>query len=297
VVIAGLLFWVAVRHLSYNSHLFFQLVVWAFALWGVYRAFTAEEGAQLLFYSVVAFIFFPASSFVFAKSTWKTIDIVLAILILLSILIVDSAPFHTLMKRPGAKPVQTLIAVVFAVAWVGLGCALIYYSAGRITKVVKLKLDRKEAQAQITYVTHVVHYTTDSDNNPESDDVYKTEYAFQTEDGQSITGSAEFLDNPVSDLIADDLLQQYSHFEVGKARAVPLSVEYQAGNPTNNRALNHREGFFSTIFGAISLACFSLWPVYSGFKSAHENLLEFLPEKQPQIPATKKSPIKQSRSG
>jgi hypothetical protein len=289
VLIAGLLFWAAAGHLSYNTRWVFQLPIFAAVAWGFYRAINEDEPELLFIYGAIGFMFIPFSAFAFSKNTWKVLDISVGILTLLSIFLLDSAPFEELMKRPGAKIIRKLILMVFACAWVVLGCAIIYSSTLRISNIVRLKLDRKETQAHITRVTHTVYHTTDVDNNPESYDVYKTEYTFQTEDGQAIAGSAELLDNTVTSLISDDLLEQYSRFEVDKDQVVPLPIEYQAARPTNNRAVNHREGFFGTLLGGILLALFSLVPIVWGVSSAKGEVQELLPERKKQKPTMKKS--------
>jgi hypothetical protein len=295
VIIAGLLVWAFLRP-SYNGWIGFQIPICAIMVWGVYRAFQEEDWSLLFFYGLLAVVFVPTAAMPFSRGVWRAIDLAGAILLPLSILLIDSAPFDQLLRRPSARRLSLVVSTVFAIAWMALGSAVIYYSGAKVISIVKLKLDRKEAQAQITRVKHDLYRTTDSDNNTETYDIYKTDYTFQTEDGRTINGSAELFDNPVSAIISDELLQRYRHgFEVSQDSAALLSVEYQAGNPGNNRALDHREGFFGTIFGSFFISLLSLMPLGIGYFWAQDNIRSLLPEKRAQQSAPKPS-VKRSKS-
>jgi hypothetical protein len=276
VIIAGLLFWSAWNP-SFNFNLFFKLAVVAIAVWSFFRALEEEESAVLIFCILVALVFNPFFQMHFKRGTWRAIDIVVGILLLLSIFLLDSAPFNMLLKKPAGEHFRTLILIVFAVAWMFLGVVSIYYSAKWITTIAKVKINGIETQARITRVTHGYYHTEDANDMPLVYDIYITEYTFQTKDGQSFAGYAELYDNPVSKLSANEFRTQYKDgYELEQDNMIPLSIEYEKDNPSNNRAVNNREGVFDTIFGGISLALFSLWPVISGFKSSKENFLKLL---------------------
>jgi len=280
VIIAGFLFWAASRP-SLNSNLFFLIPVFAVAAWGIYRGFQEEEWSMVIFYGLMALVFNPFGWMSFEKGTWKLIDISAGILLPFSILLLDSAPFEMLLNRPGAKPVKTIATIVFAISWSLFGCVIIYYSAKEIVSVAKVKIYGKETEARITRVTHGLYYTEDADDFPVVYDIYITEYTFETDDGQSVNGYAELYKNPVSNLDVDEFKAQYANgYEVDKENPVPLRVEYETGNPANNRALSHREGVFSIIFGWVSLTIISLWPVGSGFIALKRNILQLIPKGQ-----------------
>lgn len=294
IILAGLLVWLALRP-SYNTWIFFQIPICAGMVWGLWRAFQEEDWSLVFFYGLLALVFIPTSAFSFSKGVWRAIDIAGAVLLPLSILLIDSAPLENLLKRPAARRIAILASIIFAIAWMGLGSAVIYYSGAKVVSIIRLKLDRKETQAQITHVRHDLYHTTDSDHNTETYDIYVTAYAFQTEDGRTINGSAELYDNPVSDLISDELLERYRHgFEVSPDSPKLLSVEYQAGNPDNNRAIDNRQGFFGTIIGGIFTILLSLLPIIAGFIWAQEELPRLLPEKKAQ-PSTKQKASSKSR--
>jgi hypothetical protein len=159
VTIAGLLFW-AVSLPSLNSHLFFRLAIFAVAVWGIGRAIKEEPGVLLiLFYILAAVVFNPIDSR-FEKETWVVIDIASGILFLLSILILDSAPFDPALKTPSGKKVRTLTSIVFGIVWTLVGVVVMYNSAQSITGIVKLKINGRETQARITRVTHEFFDTT-----------------------------------------------------------------------------------------------------------------------------------------
>lgn len=285
VTIAGLLFW-AVSLPSVNSHLFFRLAIFPVAVWGFYRALKKEAGWFLiLFYLLVAAAFNPISSR-FEKETWAIIDIASGILLLLSILILDSAPFDTVLKTPGGKRVKPLTSIVFGIAWSLLGVFVIYNAVRNIERIAKLKMNGRETQARITRVTHDLYQTTDANNDSRTLDMYVTEYIFQTEDGRLVAGSAELPDNPVSRLSADEFRAKYSNgFEVEKDRLIPLQVEYEEGNPTNNRALSDGKGAGNTILYAILISLFfGLCPIALGFKVCKENVPELLVEPKTRKP-------------
>ena len=274
VTIAGLLFW-AVSLPSLNSHLFSRFTIFVVAAWGIGRAIKQEPGWFVtVFYFLVALAFNPFGAR-FQKETWVVIDIASGVLVLLSILILDSAPFDTALKTPNGKKVRTLTSIGFGIAGVLLGT---YNSARSITGIVKLKINGRETQARITRVTHEFYDTTNASDNPVRLDIYVTEYTFQTEDGRLVASSTELSDNPVSNLSADEFRARYSNgFEVDKNNLIPLQVEYEKGNPTNNRALSDGKGARNTILIGISIALFfGLVPVVLGFKVCKEHALELL---------------------
>lgn len=270
--IAGLLFW-AVSLPSLNSHLLFRLAIFAVAAWGSYRAIKEEPGwFVIVFYLLVAVAFNPFGAR-FEHETWIAIDITSGILVLLSIFILDSAPLETALTTANGKKVRILTSISFGIAATLLGAFVIYNSARNITALVRLKMDGRGIEARITRVTHDLYHTTSANDDPQTFDVYVTEYTFQTEDGRLIAGSSELFDNPVSNLSAEDFRAKYRNgFEVDKNSVTPLQVEYQTGNPTNNRALRDRKGGSNTIFYGISTALFfGLVPVVLGFKICKEN--------------------------
>lgn len=277
VTVAGLLFW-AVSLPSLNSHLFFRLAIFAVAAWGFGRAIKEEPGWFVtVFYFLAALAFNPFGAR-FQKETWVVIDIASGVLVLLSILILDSAPFDTALKTLNGKKVRTLTSIGFGIAGVLLGAFVTYNSARSITGIVKLKINGRETQARITRVTHDFYDTTDANDNPVRLDMYVTEYTFQTEDGGLIAASTELSDNPVSNLSADEFRALYCNgFEVDKNNLIPLQVEYEKGNPTNNRALSDGKGAGNTILLGVSIAFFfGLCPVALGFKICKEHLHELL---------------------
>lgn len=285
VITAGLLVW-AVWHPFYNINLFFKLPVFAVIAWGCYRAFQDSEWTMILFYVLAALIFIPLFQMQFEKGTWKVIDIVIAVLLLLSIFLVDSAPLHTFLKRPLGESIKTLTLIVFAVAWMFFGSILVYHSARLIVTLAKVKINGVETQARILRVTHDYYYTEDANDMPLVLDIYITEYTFQTEDGRSFVGYSELRDNPVSKLSADEFRKQYKNgYELEQDNMIPLGIEYEKDNPNNNRAVDSRKGVFDTSFEALALAVFGLWPVISGFKACKENFLELLDKAKRKSPA------------
>ncbi|MEW6130708.1 MAG: DUF3592 domain-containing protein [Acidobacteriota bacterium] len=296
VLTAGLWFWAAV-YPSYNSRWYFQIPICAVAVWGFFRALGEDEFSTLFFYLLVGLLFFPLSTFLFARTTWKIVDITIGVLMLLSIFIVDAAPFQALMKKPAAGIFRRVIHLLFAAGWVVFGGALIYYSGARIVNIIKLKMDGKQTAARITRVTHAIYSTTDADHNTESYDIYKTEFIFETEDGQTVNGLSELYDNPVSHLIPDGLLAEHPRgFAVSENMNAPLTIEYEKNHPKNNRALGHREGWFSTIFGSICLALLSLIPLAGGFLFGEEQVRRLLPAKKPQSSTREKRAVKKAKS-
>jgi hypothetical protein len=254
------------------------LAIFAVAAWGFGRAIKKEPGWFVtVFYFLAALAFNPLGAR-FEKETWVVIDIASGILVLLSIFILDSAPFDTLLKTANGKKVRTLTSIGFGIAGMLLGTFAIYNSARSITGIVKLKINGRETQARIRRVTHEFYDTTDASDNPVRLDIYVTEYVFQTEDGRLIASSTELSDNPVSNLSADEFRARYSNgFEVDKNNLIPLQVEYERGNPTNNRALSDGKGPGNTILIGISIALFfGLVPVVLGFKVCKEHALELL---------------------
>lgn len=81
-----------------------------------------------MFYLLAAVVFNPIDSR-FEKGTWVVIDIAFGILFLLSILILDSAPFETALKTPNGKKVTTLTLIAFGIVWTLVGAFVIYNSA------------------------------------------------------------------------------------------------------------------------------------------------------------------------
>lgn len=281
ILIAGLLFW-AVAHPVYHRYLVFQLAVFAVAAWGGYRAFREEEFALLIALFLIFLAFNPINPFRFEKTTWAMIDTGTGVLLLASLFLLSTGPLDPWLENPGGKKAQLFAAVVWGIIGMLFGAVLIYDSAHRITAIVKIKLNGKDTQASITRVVHQVHTTTDADHNTEYYDVYKTDYTFNTEDGGLMNGSAELSDNPVSHLSADEFAAQYSHgYLVDPNNPVLLRVEYEAGNPGNNRAVNHRIGFFGTIFSGLFISLLSLCPIVWGFYQSKENGLKLLPEPKP----------------
>lgn len=272
-MIAGLLFW-AVSLPSLHSHLVFRLAVFAVVAWGFGRAIKEEPGWYVtLFYFLFALAFNPFGAR-FEKETWAVIDITSGTLVLLSIVLLDSVPFDTVLKTPNGKRVRTLTSIGFGIAGVLLGAFVIYNSARSITGIVRLKINGRETQARITRVTHEYYHTTDANNDPRRYDVYVTEYTFQTEDERLIASSTELSGNPVSNLSADDFRAKYPNgYEVDKNNPIALQVEYEKGNPTHNRALNDAKGAGNTILMGVSFALiFGLVPVILGFKLSKEHL-------------------------
>jgi hypothetical protein len=72
---------------------------------------------------------------------------------------------------------------------------------------------------------------------------------------------------------ADEFLERYGDgYEVGDSEIVSLDVEYERGNPENNRAVAHREGVADIILSRIVIALVSLWPVVSGCRTCRESI-------------------------
>lgn len=232
---------------------------------------------MVVFYLMVALAFNPFGAR-FEKETWVAIDIASGILFQLSVLILDSAPFETALKPPNGNKVRILTSIAFGIVWALVGAFVIYSSAQSLSGIVRLKINGRNTQARVTRVTHDLYHTTDANNDPKTLEMYVTEYAFQTEDGRSIAASTELFDNPVSKLSANEFRARYSNgFEVDKDNLIPLQVEYEKGNPINNRALSDGKGAGNTIVLGISMAFFfGVVPVVLGFKVCKENLLELL---------------------
>jgi hypothetical protein len=256
---AGLLFWDAAS-MSLRHYVAFRLAVSAVGVWGCWRAFEGEDWPLDLFFFVLVVgphLFYASEH---APMTWAVVGVSTGILLLLSIVLVDSGPLEMLFAKPSWTRLRALVTIVFGVAWMAFGVSLAFGAVQSIASAVLIALDGGEAEARVTRVTHWVE-----SNDNQYYDVYETEYVFRTEDGRAADGVARLFENPVDGLSGSEFDEKYGgEYLADDANPVVLKVEYQRGDPANNRVPSIA-GTASTLLGALMKAAIGACCAVLGF--------------------------------
>ncbi len=264
-LLAGLLFWDAADPFLHH-YLAFRLAVSAVGAWGIWRALGNDDLVLCLFFFVLVVGPHGLYESEYGRAAWAVAAASAGGLLVLSIVLVGSGPLAPLFTQSAWKRVVALVTVVFGIAWIAFGAVLLYAAFVPITNVVRIKLDGREAQARVTRVTHWVEWIDDLPY-----DRYQTEYVFETEDGRAVSGIAVLSYDPVDGASGDEFDRTYGdEYLAGQTRAVFLPVEYQAGDPANNRA-SSKAGIASAVFYAVVWAAFGAFCAFLGLVLCKEH--------------------------
>jgi hypothetical protein len=264
-LVAGLLFWSAADPLL-RHYFALRLAVTAVGVWGIWRTLEDEDLPLCLFFFVLVVgphLLYAAE---YGPAPWAAAAASAGGLLVLSIALVDSDPLESLFTRSGWKRLGTVVTIGFGVAWIALGAALVFAAFVPISSIVRIKLDAREAQARITRVTHWVEWHDDLPY-----DRYRTEYAFETEDGTTVSGVDTLSDDPLGGASGDEFDEKYGDgYQAGDAQAVLLAVEYQAGNPANSRVPS-KAGIVGALLVAVVWTAIGAFCGWFGFTLCKEN--------------------------
>jgi hypothetical protein len=264
VLLAGLLFWDASA--SFLHHYFaFRLAVSVVGAWGCWRSVDEDWPPGLFFFALLVgpHFFYEAE---YGRTAWTIADASVGVLVLLSIVQVDPGPLQSLFERTAWKRLRSLVTIVFGAAWMAFGVFLAYAAIQPISNIVRIKLDGKEAPARVTRVSHWVDYYDD-----QYYDRYRTEYVFQAEGGRMVTGTQILSDDPIGGLSGEEFDAKYGgEYIADETTSVVVTIEYQVGEPTNNRVPS-KAGVVSAFFNAVLIAALGAFCAVVGFVLCKED--------------------------
>jgi len=267
---AGLLF-ASVYHTPLRHYIALRLAVSVVGGWGIWKTFDDDAWPLSLFFFTLLVGPHIAYGMELGRTAWAVSASCAGVLLLLSIVPLEPGPLQSLFAPPGWKRLVALVTIAFGIGWLLLGAGLIYGSVNSVVKIVRIKLDGREATARITNVEHWVEEDDDT-----YFDIYRTEYTFRAEDGTEVTNVERLTWNPVDDLSGSDFDAKYgSTYRVDGDTNHPLTIEYETDDPSNSRVAGYSKTFGSilqAIFGvAIGVAVGVL-----GFVLCKENGREFV---------------------